>query len=208
MERRVRPLSLRPALARRLGPPAALAALPVDACLRIRDALLATPRDLRVEPLAGGYGAEFDEIEAREAARFPVRGVRSSAYLAWRYGGHTMWPHHAIVARQGGVLKGFVVWREQDPGSLSIAELVDGGELAVGRALVKALAATGRRRRAASLSVETLAGSPAAERFEVLGFLKREEGPGPVVWVPPGAPQPSGFLDASRWWFLTGDRDI
>lgn len=208
MERRVRPLSVRPALERRIGAAAALAALPLDAFLRVRDALAAVPAELMVEPLAGSYGLEFDALEEREATRFPVRGVRSSAYLEWRYARHTMWPHHALCARRGGALAGFLVWREPDPGCLSIAELVDGGDIAVGRALVKALAASGRRRGATTLAVETLAGSPAAERFAALGFLKRGDGPGPVVWCPPGVEPQADFLKASRWWFLGGDRDI
>jgi len=209
MERRVRPLSLRPALERRIGAVAAVAAPPLDAFLRVRDALVSAPADLSITPLSGGFGAEFDALEEREATRFPVRGVRSSEYLEWRYARHTMWPHHALCARRGGALAGFLVWREKDPGCLSIAELVDGGEPGVGRALVKALAATGRQRGATSLSVETLAGSPAARHFDGLGFVKRDEGPGPVVWLPANATGlPAGFLDASRWWFLEGDRDI
>ena len=208
MERRVRPLSLHPALERRIGPAARLLALPFDAALRVRDALAPTPKGLAVAPLAGGFGPDFDALEEREAPRCRVRGTRSAAYLDWRYARHTMWPHETLCARRGGALQGFLVWRNADQGVLSIAELVDGGDLGVARALVKALALLGRARGATALSVEALQGSPAAERFEELGFVKRGEGPGPVVYLPPGSPLAPGLLEARHWWFLSGDRDI
>jgi hypothetical protein len=208
MERRVRPLSLVPALERRIGAAARLLALPFDAALRVRDALGPTPEGLAVAPLAGGFGPEFDALEEREAARFRVRGIRSAAYLDWRYARHTMWPHETLCARRGAVLEGFLVWRAAGHGAVSIAELVDGGDLGVARALVKALASLGRSRGATALSVEVLQGSPAAGRFHELGFVKRADGPGPVVYLPPASPLAPELLDARHWWFLAGDRDI
>jgi len=207
MERHVRPLSLAPALGRRVGGMARLLAPPLDWLLRARDAFTAVPRGVRVEPLEGAFGAEFDALEAREASRHRVRGVRSAAYLDWRYRRHTMWKHGVLCARRGGDLVGFAVWREAGD-VLGIAELVDGQDLGVARALVKALASLGRKRGAAALSAETLAGSPSAARFRDLGFVKRGDGPGPVVYVPPGSPVGPELLDARHWWFLGGDRDI
>ncbi len=208
MERRVRPLSLRPALERRIGPPARLLSPPLDVVLRVRDALVPAPRDVDVGLLGEGFGPEFDAVEEREGGRHRVRGIRSAAYLQWRYARHTMWPHETLCARRGGALLGFLVWREPEPGVLSVAELVDGGDLAVARALVRALAHLGRARGASALSVETLQGSPAADRFKELGFAKRDEGPGPVVYLPPGASASSDLLHPRHWWFLAGDRDI
>lgn len=208
LERRVRPLSLKAALKRRIGPAARVLAWPLDAALRVRDAFARAPRDLAVAPLEGGFGAEFDALEEREALRFRVRGARSAAYLDWRYARHTMWPHGTLCARRKGALAGFLVWRAPEPPRMSIAELVDGGDMGVARALVKALAALGRARGAATLSAEVLAKSPAAERFRDLGFVLRGEGPGPVVYLPPGASMPADLLSAGHWWFVEGDRDI
>jgi GNAT superfamily N-acetyltransferase len=206
MERRVRLLSVRSVLARRVGGAARILGLPFDLCLRARDAVPAFA-GVTIAPLDGGFGAEFDALEAREASRHPVRGVRSAAYLDWRYARHTMWPHGTLCARRNGELLGFVVWhRERE--SLVVAELVDGGDLGVARALVRALGARGRREGATTLSVETLAGSPASDRFGELGFLKRGDGPGPVVYVPPGSVVREDLLSARNWWFLGGDRDI
>jgi hypothetical protein len=137
-----------------------------------------------------------------------VRGVRSAAYLDWRYARHTMWPHDTLCARRAGGLAGFLVWRKAEHGTLSIAELVDGGDPGVARALVKALSSLGRKRGASALSVETLARSPSAERFRDLGFVKRGDGPGPVVYPPPGSPLAGDLLDPRHWWFVGGDRDI
>ncbi len=208
MERRVRPLSLRPALERRIGVAGRFLALPPDLLLRARDALVAVPRGIAVAPLAGGFGAEFDVFEQRSSSRCRVRGVRSAAYLDWRYARHTMWSHETLCARRGGALQGFLVWRAAEQGVLSIAELEDGGDHGVARALVMALAALGRSRGATGLSVEVLAGSPAAERFACLGFVKRGEGPGPVVYLRPDAPVAPELVDARHWWFVAGDRDI
>jgi hypothetical protein len=208
LERRVRPLSLGPALARRLGSFGRLAAPLADGLLRLRDALPGAPRDIVVEPLAGGFDAGFDRLEERERARFRVRGARSAAYLEWRYARHAMWPHRTLCARRGGALEGFLVSRETEPGAISVAELVDGGDPGVARALVLAVVREGRARGARSLSVQTLAGSPAAGRFAQLGFVKREEGPGPVVYLPPGTSFAAELLDPRHWWFLEGDRDI
>ncbi|MCK6458966.1 MAG: GNAT family N-acetyltransferase [Planctomycetes bacterium] len=207
MERHVRPLSLAPALARRIGAAAKVLAPPLDLLLRARDAFASTPAGVRVEPLEGAFGAEFDVLEAREASRHRVRGARSAAYLDWRYRRHTMWKHGVLCARRGGDLLGFIVWREAGE-VFGIAELVDGGDTGVARALVKALASLGRQRGATALSAETLAGSPSSDRFRDLGFVKRGDGPGPVVYVPPGSPVGPDLLDARHWWFLGGDRDI
>jgi hypothetical protein len=201
----VRPLSLRPALERRIGRLARLLAIPFDLALRVRDAFAGAPGDIEVAPLEGGFGAEFDALEESEKARFRVRGARTSAYLAWRYARHAMWPHHALCARRAGVLKGFLVWRDAGEGVLSVSELVDGGDLAVSRSLVRALLKLGRARGMTSVSVETLARSPASGRFQELGFVKRGEGPGPVVHL---GTLPPSLADARHWWFLGGDRDI
>jgi ribosomal protein S18 acetylase RimI-like enzyme len=207
MERRVRPLSLGPALARRVGGAARVLAPPLELLLRARDAFAAAPRDVAVAQLEGPFGAEFDALEGREASRHRVRGARSAAYLDWRYRRHTMWKHGVLCARRGGELLGFVVWREAGD-VLGIAELVDGGDAGVARALVKALCSLGRKRGATALSVETLAGSPSSAWFDALGFVKRGDGPGPVVYAPAGSPVAPELLDARHWWFLGGDRDI
>jgi hypothetical protein len=206
LERRVRPLSLGPALRRRLGRAGALVAPLADAILRLRDAFSRTPRGLDVAPLAGGFGAEFDCLEEREATRYRVRGVRSAAYLDWRYARHATLPHGTLCARRGGDLAGYLVWRRVEPGSLSVAEIA--GDIDVARALVARLAKEGRSLGADSLSVQTLAGSPAAELLARLGFVKREEAPGPVVYLPPGTSLPRDLLEPRHWWFLEGDRDV
>lgn len=207
MERRVRPLSLAAPLARRAGGFGRVLAAPLDLALLVRDAFVRAPAGVEVAPLEGAFGAEFDALEAREASRHRVRGARTAAHLDWRYRRHTMWPHGVLCARRGGELLGFAVWRA-DGKILWVAELVDGGDLGVARALVKGLAAVGRGRRASSLSVETLAGSPASDYFGSLGFVKRGDGPGPVVYAPPGSPAKPDLLEARHWWFLGGDRDI
>jgi len=206
MERRVRPLSLAPALVRRCGSAGRLLAAPAGLLLRARDLWDGRRRGLAVAPLAWPFGEEFDRLDEREAAHFPIRGVRSAAYLEWRYRRHAMWPHRTLTARRGGELVGYLVWREAEPGVLIVAELVCAGDEAVARALVGRLAALGRGQGATSLAVEVLKGSPAAALFQRLRFVKRGEGPGPVVYAPGGAAP--GLLDPARWWFLGGDRDI
>ena len=207
MQRWVRPLSLKPILERSAGAMGRLLGPFADAALHVRDAAGITPAGVRITPLDGDYGAEFDELDAEQADRLPVRGARSAAYLNWRYARHAMWSHGALCARRGGKLLGFLVWRQAEPGIVSIAELV-AGEPAVARALVRSLTAVAREKKAISLSVQVLAGSPAVDLFRQTRFFMRDEGPGPVVYTPEGSPVGDLVADARNWWFLEGDRDI
>lgn len=210
-ERWVRPLRATPTLRRWWGDGAAvrLLGLAGDAALQGRDALDRRRRGVEVELLSGGCGPEFDRLDEALAGDAPVRLVRSSEHLRWRYLRSTIARHEILCARTGGELVGYLVFRPAPGDVLSVADLVTVRDPEVGAALVGELAALGRARGACALWVTVLAGSPAAQVFPELGFRLRDAGPGMVIYGPRAAAEAMDRLrDPTRWWTLEGDQDV
>ena len=174
--------------------------------LRARDALAGIPRGIDVTPLEGEFGAEFDALDAKLAGMTAVAGVRDAAYLDWRYRQHAMFSHDVLCARRNGELLGFVVVRPGENGVALVLDLFAGEEDGVRRGLAAAAVDHARAGDAEALHVEVLAGSPAAKMFSKLGFVKRDEGAGPVPFSGPDGP--AVLRHAANWWITGGDRDV
>ncbi|MHC4549814.1 MAG: GNAT family N-acetyltransferase [Planctomycetota bacterium] len=179
-----------------------------DVAMRARDVLAGTPSGIDIAPLDGEFGAEFDALDARLARLRPVNGVRDAAYLDWRYGRHAEWDHHVLCAHRAQELVGFAVLRSVEPGVVNLVDLFAEEGNGVRRGLVAAAVEFARARDAEAIHVEVLAGTAPARMFAKLGFRKRDQGPGPVPFVPPDSPD-AGILTAPEsWWITGGDRDV
>lgn len=180
-----------------------------DRALGARDTLRRRRPRFKVEPLAGVPGPEFDRLDEDTAHQARVRGVRSAAYLTWRYLGHTDAPHDILCARDGNVLLGYLVFRPRAPQVLAIVDVVTRGEPDIAAALITELVALGRARGAAALWATVLDGSPAQSLFPRHGFVARETAPGVALYGPQAPAAVTEAISAARsWWMLEGDEDV
>ena len=102
MQRWVRLLTVRHAVERRLGQGIVSRALGTvgDLALRTRDALMRVPKGTTVDQLVGDCGEEFDALDQRLRGACRVEGVRSAAYLNWRYLRNMTCQHEIVCARR------------------------------------------------------------------------------------------------------------
>jgi len=209
-ERWVRPITLAPAVQRRLGDGtlSAVVGAAADAALRIRDGLTRNSTAVQVDELTTECGEEFDALEAGLGAAGMIRGVRDSAYLNWRYLRHTMWRHTVLCARTNGLLVGYAVLRHGEAPVVSLMDLQPHNDEGICRSLVNDALQWARDRGASSLEVEVVHGSASAGMVQALHFVRRETHVGPVAFVPPLSPHAAQLAAPNNWWLMGGDRDI
>jgi hypothetical protein len=197
---------LPPALMRLVArPPVARA---VGAAADLGRRALDLPRTLRA---AWGYrlgwcdrpDGRFDALWEAARPEYAVVGVRSAAFLAWRYPGATI----ATLSRRGdGALAAYaVVEMEQATGAAHLRDLF--GHHADLGPLVDLLLPTLRRRGAASLSVRLLGAPLVRDLLTRRGFVVRGEGR--TVVVQPGVESgPGGQLaNPDQWHLFDVDED-
>ena len=129
-----------------------------DRALRVWDSNIGSSGGVTVHRHTGVLGDEFRILAKSMHAQRQVAGVRSTAYLEWRYRRHAVWRHDILCARRGGTLLGFLVARTVVPEVLAVAELVTSDNVHVLRALTSALVRLGRERGADAINTEVLAG--------------------------------------------------
>jgi hypothetical protein len=186
---------------------AALAGGLAGLALRARDALRRPSRGVSCEVLEGEPGPEFDGLDGRIGPSAAVRGRKSAAFLAWRYGPRSFRPHRIVAARRGGELVGWAIAHTFTEGVLTIVDLVSIDDRDVRRSLLSALIRIGREAGAYALSANSLATGPSADLFRESGFRPRERLTGPAVFVRDGSPLEATLLEPRNWWITDGDRD-
>ena len=209
MQRWVRPLTLRPFLDRRWGHGTASAALGSAAglVLRMRDALIRAPRGIDVDLLEGDFTPEFDDLDGRTRGAVLVEGVRSAAYLNWRYRKNVMWRHEVFCARRSGTLLGYAVARLDAAESVTLAEMAPIQDSKVHKALLVAALALARERGAAVLVTHGLTDSPVTRVFRDLGFIPRPTAASSVCCLLSSSGALGELLGrGASWWMIEGDR--
>jgi hypothetical protein len=145
----------------------------------------------------------FDALWAAARQEYPVAGVRSAAFLAWRYPGATI----ATLSRSGGdALAAYaVVELEPATGAAHLRDLF--GHQADLGPLVDLLLPALRRRGAASLSVRFLGAPRVRDLLIRRGFVVRGEAR--TVVVVPGALAGEGdhLANPERWHLFDADED-
>ncbi len=199
------PLAAAPIIKRRVGEGVAGKILGGmgDFALKTRHQLRRLPRGIKVSILEGKFGPQFDTFDERIGAGAPVAAIRSSRYLNWRY---SYQPRTVVQARRDGMVEGFLVYRMLEPGLASITELCAADEPIAGALLTGAIPAA-RGEGAVVLSAQALLKSSGSKLLTELGFVKREEGPGPILVLSKEAD--AGLLsNPANWLLLEGDGDV
>lgn len=207
-ERWVRVLDARPILKRRWGDNLAssIAGSAGNAALRARDALKKRSH-VSISPLAGPFGDEFDRLEEDLADTAPVRLVRSSDYLRWRYRRSAAARHEILCARAGARLLGYLVVRDEVLDVLTVIDLVTApGDAEVREALIREAVSLGRACGKHSLVATVLRRSRASHLFPDLGFRLRESSSGMAIYGPPETMKT--LRNPANWWIVEGDQDV
>ncbi|MEE8106617.1 MAG: GNAT family N-acetyltransferase [Planctomycetota bacterium] len=177
-----------------------------DAALRARDSMLKR-QNLTLE-LCDGEFEDLGRFHEEHAPAAHVFGLRSAAYLRWRYAQHTMWPHEALCVKSDGALIGFAFFRCSEEGCLTVTDLQAPAGRGARQALLGELCAMARARGLERVQAEFPDGTPSARMAADLGFVVREAGPGIVLFVDDMSPFASTLRNPENWWMMGGDRDI
>lgn len=133
-------LSLGPALQKRLG--VKLGGLLANASDRIIRWARDTDQSGREITAHGGVTSDFETIWQENKDRYALIFDRSTATLKWRYEHCPLYRHHFLVCKEKGIPKGYLIWREWQPGNSKLAtvlDLMDGQNTAVARSLLQAV---------------------------------------------------------------------
>lgn len=208
--RYVRPLTASSVVERRWGPGTASKVVGAagDLALRARDATLRKAGDIEVTLHEGEFTREFDDLAERLYAVCPVVGLRTAAFLNWRFARHPLRCHETLCARRGGQLLGCLIFRTAASKVISVVELIGGLDEDIVRALLVKLIALARSRGVERLQAPVLENCPVAAMLENSGFHERQRGPGPVVYAPPASAVADTVKRSKLWWMVEGDRDV
>lgn len=153
------------------------------------------------------FDDRYDRLFEEGANGSRIIGVRDARYLNWRYAENPLYETHALEARDGSRLCGYLLFVVED-GVAHIKDLFPAGQRAAVRDLIVAMIRKGRKLGLQSLSVATLEGNPLDPYFAEFGFRKRPDGSQMFAYARADSPW-RDVVTASRSWFLTvGDRDV
>ena len=184
-----------------------LASLPASTFVRLADTLGRPKTSASAEPFRGRFGAAAEALARRVGASCRVAGVRSAAYLNWRYldsprGGHEV---VAVVGSDDGC-EGFAVVRREGRHAV-LRDVVSEPDSPAVHALLRGVVTELRRGGVQTLSAPVLETSPLVPVLRRWGFHPRESAPFVVVT---GVDDPlRDVVGHGRHWLLTdGDRDV
>jgi hypothetical protein len=183
------------------------AAAPAAALLGWIDALGRPRSSARATQLRGPFGVAAEALAGRVAAAGRVTGVRSAAYLNWRYLDSPAGPHEVIsVAGSNDGCEGFAVLRRQGRHAV-VRDLVTAPGSPAVHALLRGVATELRREGVQVLSLPVLESSPLVPALRRWGFHARETRPFVVVTTP-DAPLRDVVGRGDHWLLADGDRDV
>ena len=190
---------------------ASLAAVPIDAALRMLERARAAGSPLHVRgELMPRADDRADALWRRARAQYRIVGEQSSAYLDWRYRRFTTDEYRmfGVFPPEDGRLVGFGIYTLRD-GKATLRDLFAENLGVSAEPLLLRLADHLRAQGAELLSLSYV-GSPAfGEQLLSTGFLPRAARR-PVVLYPlgAGADLEARLLDPTSWFMLEGELDI
>ena len=168
--------------------------------LQAADLRLGGSKGYRLAFHDGECGAEFTELCSRQREQ-GVTLARSSEYLNWRYVRHPLTNYRILTARQGSVLKGYLIFSCTGEDAF-IAEWCVSNDSDGFAALISDLVRRLRADRIMTVSAFLMESDPRLPQLIQLGFRPRESTEVVVYW--PG----STPIASAAWQLMYGDRDI
>jgi len=153
------------------------------------------------------FDDRYDRLFEEHTNCSRVVGVRDARYLNWRYAENPLYQTHALEAREGNRLLGYLLFiAESDV--LQIKDVFPPGNEAAARDLIAGVIREGRKRRLQSASITTLEGNSLDPLLAEFGFHPRAETSEMFAYAPESSPLRDVVLDAHSWFVTVGDRDV
>jgi len=153
------------------------------------------------------FDDRFDRLfEVVDSGRRVV-GVRDSRYLDWRYVRNPLYQTHAVLARDGDSLAGYVLFVLEDA-IAHVKDVLSPADGRVARDLLARLIRHAAKLRLAGISAVVLEGHPIVDILRDFGFARREDSSQMFAYVPPASPLARVVLKPKSWLFSVGDRDL
>lgn len=185
-----------PALAGRL-------AAPINELLKWKDLASLPKGGWTIIDHVGICKEEFTHLAQSVGSRYGSCVERSAEYLNWRYLRHPLVHYQLLVAREGGGLRGYVVFSHTDEDA-TIVDLFGFSDTAMWTALLARVVELLRDRGVVTLSISALAPSPWTGLLKSWGFHPRESAP--LVVYAPGTVA-SSAENVLGWFLMDGDRE-
>jgi hypothetical protein len=209
MVRYARPLRLSPYLQERfpfavLG---SMAGMVADPLLRLMDVDVRHRFHFQTRVVRSPvFDERFDRLFDENKHIRRVVGVRDARHLSWRYAENPLYHTDAILAEEGGQLRGYLLMTESE-GFASIKDLFPAAE-DVASDLLMAAIREGRARGWKGLSFTVLESNPLLRVLERCGFRQRSETSEMYAYGRPESPMSEAVVDAQGWYLTVGDRDV
>jgi hypothetical protein len=149
----------------------------------------------------------FDALWERAREGLDVALVRDASFLRWRFAANPDDRYRAVGFFDGGLLRGYAVWKRYGD-EVQVVDLLTDGHPDAPRELAAGLAAAAAETGAAAVSMWLGAAHPVHRALEKLGFRNAEPitymG---VVTVRPDAPADL-LHDYFRWYATRADSDV
>lgn len=153
------------------------------------------------------FDERFDRLFAETAPANGVIGVRDARYLNWRYAENPLYETHALLAEDGGELRGYLLFVVENE-MVSVKDVYPADCRDVVGDLVAAAIREGRRRGVRSVSFTALETNPLIPVFAEFGFRERPGSSEMFGYAAEASPLRARVLDKQAWWVTVGDRDV
>jgi GNAT superfamily N-acetyltransferase len=174
----------------------------LNAGLRLRDKRRRLGADWTTAAEGGPWGEEFTQAGQKWSTGICV--LRTAQYLNWRYRGHPLQSYEMLTARQGGELRGYLIFhRNGDECTIDDLLAEDDRVLSV---LLAEATAVARQREVHTLSVSWLSTHPGRQLLEQNRFWPRESSPVVLLALPQPAQGGLGPV-VDQWYLTSGDCD-
>jgi len=211
----LRPLNTKALVRKRFGALLAAFALPFDLYYKVKELL---DERYEVYPLTDLNLAQMDAFWTKVGCKYPIMGIRDTAYIRWRYFDIPLRDYQVYGVRQkdSSTLLGYIVGRCTEVDAMSsgmiVDFLVDPSHPAAGNQLVNRLL------RFFVANNMDLAGSLMLPHTEEASILKAEgfftcpralePQPFPVVYRSFSPAREDPLLELNRWFLTMGDYDV
>ncbi len=152
----------------------------------------------------GMCGEEFTKLALSIGSRYGSCVERPAEYLNWRYMHHPIVHYELLSARDGGELKGYVVFSHTGDDA-KIVDLFGFSDTSMWTALMARVVALLRDRGVITLSMPAPAANPWSGLLEKWGFRPRENSPLVVCESQAGMEPGQGLPEP--WFLMDGDRE-
>ncbi|HEX5735887.1 MAG TPA: GNAT family N-acetyltransferase [Blastocatellia bacterium] len=152
------------------------------------------------------FGAEFDVLFERVAAKQKIACMRDSRYLAWRYLDSPNQRQVPFAIRRSGELIGLLVL-ETNAEKTAVVDLFTRPEPSLIDATLQLAIGYATEAGCSSLEMSLTDGSALSERLRASGFIRRDER-GFQVAVASSDPQFEALTHEKSWHFMEADQDL